>query len=102
MVRGRSFKITNLYLWHDFLGICDIHAHTHPAQTWREMEAQLFELKIAIPIYFAIEDPELEEIHNNLVLSAKKEKTATAVEGMGWVGKVKGQRYMGGVDVGCG
>ena len=59
------------------------HTHTHHAQTWRDLEARLFELKVAIPIYFAIDDPELEEIHNNLVLSAKKEKTATAVEGKG-------------------
>jgi hypothetical protein len=56
---------------------------SHPAQTWRELEAQLFEKNIAIPVYFAIEDSELEEIHTNLIMAAKKEKTAAAVEGEG-------------------
>ena len=51
------------------------------AQSWRELEAQLFERNVAIPVYFAIEDSELEEIRTNLIMAAKKEKTATAVEG---------------------
>ena len=59
------------------------HAHTHPTQSWRELEAQLFERDVAIPVYFAIEDSELKEIHSDLILAAKKEKTATAVEGEG-------------------
>ena len=52
-----------------------------PSQSWRELEAQLFERNVAIPVYFAIEDSELEEIRTNLIMAAKKEKTATAVEG---------------------
>ena len=59
------------------------HTPPHPTQTWRDLEAQLFELNVAIPVYFAIEDSELKEIHSNLILAAKKEKTATAVEGKG-------------------
>ena len=50
-------------------------------QTWRDLEAELFEIKVAIPVYFATEDSELGEIHTSLMLAAKKEKTATAVEG---------------------
>ena len=40
-----------------------------------------FEQNIAVPVYFAIENSELEEIHTNLTMAAKKEKTAAAVEG---------------------
>ena len=58
-----------------------------PAQSWRELEAQLFEQNVAIPVYFAIEDSELEEIRSNLIMAAKKEKTATAVEGKGREGR---------------
>ena len=53
-----------------------IHTHTH-VQVWRELEAELFELNVPIPIYFALEDAELEEIHDNLAVSANREKNST-------------------------
>ena len=66
---------------------------SHPAQTWRDLEAQLFEKIVIIPVYFAVEDSELGEIHANLVMAAKKEKKATAVEGKeGKGGVMKGRR----------
>ena len=60
-----------------------MYLYPYPAQTWRDLEAQLFEKIVVIPVYFAVEDSELGEIHTNLVMAAKKEKKATAVEGKG-------------------
>ena len=63
-----------------------MYLYPYPAQTWRDLEAQLFEKIVLIPVYFAVEDSELGEIHANLVMAAKKEKKATAVEGKGGTG----------------